>query len=78
MHSGHLVLIVLFAGVVSLVAGGTKGDEADVIIQSIMANYKSEVHPNSHRNDGAVNVKIAVNPLSISIVSLDFKFSFSN
>ena len=55
-----------------VVNGGTKGDEADVIIRNILSNYEKAAHPNSERDDGAVVIQIGITPLSISIVSLVF------
>ena len=69
MQPRQLVLVLLISGCASLVTAGTKGDEADIIIQNIMANYKMDAHPNSNRPDGAVTVQVAVNPLAINIVS---------
>ena len=55
-----------------VVNGGTKGDEADVIIRNILSNYEKAAHPNSERDDGAVVIHIGITPLSISIVSVAF------
>ena len=54
------------------VIGGTKGDEADVIIRNILSNYEKAAHPNSAEESGAVVIQIGITPLSISIVSLIF------
>lgn len=51
----------------SMVHGGTKGDEADVIIRNIMSGYEKAAHPNSKRDDGAVEIQIGITPLSLSV-----------
>ena len=64
----RLILWTVYS--VSSAHGGTKGDEADVIITQIMRNYVKEAHPNSKRDDGAVDVRIGITMLSISIVRI--------
>lgn len=67
-----LILLVAFSvtGGGRGVLGGNKGDEADLIIRTILTNYEPQAHPNSDRDDGAVVVDIDLSPLSISIVRL--------
>ena len=51
-----------------IVQAGSLGDEADLIIRTIFTNYEPQAHPNSDREDGAVQVEVGVNLLSVELV----------
>jgi hypothetical protein len=71
MLEKHIIFILLTLLLIGHpVSAGTKGDETDLIIRTIMANYKKEAHPNSIRGDGAVVVEIVISPLALNIVGV--------
>ena len=76
MGSWYLWVVICIFWLFHIVNGGTKGDEADVIIRNILSNYEKAAHPNSERDDGAVVIQIGITPLSISIVSPILFFPF--
>jgi len=65
--------LCILIGLFKIVRGGSLGDESDLIIRTILANYEPQAHPNSDREDGAVEVEIGVNPLSFELVIISDK-----
>ena len=66
-------LILVLASVSEIVQAGSLGDEADLIIRTIFTNYEPQAHPNSDREDGAVQVEVGVNLLSVELVIIHFQ-----
>ena len=57
----------IFCALIKVIHGGSLGDESDLIIRTIFANYESQAHPNSPREDGAVQVQVGLSPQSYEL-----------
>ena len=53
---------ILSAALTQVIHCGSLGDESDLIIRTIFSNYESQAHPNSDREDGAVQIQVGFNP----------------